>query len=189
MTQADCNRIPTPSQLITNLAYKLKPHHTINQFLRSRLYICTDVNIMQTSVYKLVFQDPDLKKLAPSTLDIGTYTTNTVKIVGSCVPTHDYQIGQDMMFQDVTSKWWYPANITSLCSEPRSYNITTREGVNNRRTHAHLNPYQPQSKMLEAEHSFFQLIEQSSDMWTFKQSDCKKSDKKLIFLWNRTIFS
>ena len=46
---------------------------------------CTDVNIMPASVYKLVFNDPDLKKLAPSTLEIGTYTTDTVKIVGSCL--------------------------------------------------------------------------------------------------------
>ena len=40
---------------------------------------------MSTSVYKLVFQDPDCKKLAPSKLEIHTYTTNTVKLVGSCV--------------------------------------------------------------------------------------------------------
>ena len=38
---------------------------------------------MPVSVYKLVFYDPDLKKLAPSKLEIGTYTTNTVKLVGS----------------------------------------------------------------------------------------------------------
>ena len=36
------------------------------------------------------------------------------------LPTHDYHIGQDVMFQDVTSKQWYPATITSLCPEPRS---------------------------------------------------------------------
>ena len=36
------------------------------------------------SVYKLVLSDPDLKKLASSRLEIGTYTTNTVKLVGSC---------------------------------------------------------------------------------------------------------
>ena len=40
---------------------------------------------MPTSVYKLVFKDSDLKKLAPSTLEIGTYTTDTVKIVGFCI--------------------------------------------------------------------------------------------------------
>ena len=39
---------------------------------------------MPGSVYKLVFQDPDLKKHAPSRLEIETYTTNTVKLVGSC---------------------------------------------------------------------------------------------------------
>ena len=44
-----------------------------------------DVNEMPASVYELVFKDPDLKKLPPSTLEIGTYTTDTVKIVGSCV--------------------------------------------------------------------------------------------------------
>ena len=40
---------------------------------------------MPMSVYKLVFQDPDYKKLAPSKLEIDTYTTNTVKLVGSCM--------------------------------------------------------------------------------------------------------
>ena len=40
---------------------------------------------MPASVYKLVFNDPELKKLAPSTLEIGTYITNTGKIVGSCL--------------------------------------------------------------------------------------------------------
>ena len=40
---------------------------------------------MWASVYKLVLNDPELKKLAPSNLEIGTYTTDTVKIVGSCL--------------------------------------------------------------------------------------------------------
>ena len=39
---------------------------------------------MPASVYKLVFNDPELKKLAHSDLEIDTYTTDTVKIVGSC---------------------------------------------------------------------------------------------------------
>ena len=43
------------------------------------------MNIMPASVCKLVFDDPELKKLAPSTLEIGTYTTDTMKIVGSCL--------------------------------------------------------------------------------------------------------
>ena len=32
-----------------------------------------------------MFQDPDCKKLAPSKLETGTYMTDTVKLVGSCV--------------------------------------------------------------------------------------------------------
>ena len=34
---------------------------------------------------KLVFNDHELKKLAPSDLEIDTYTTNAVKNVGSCL--------------------------------------------------------------------------------------------------------
>ena len=82
--QASLKKIPTPTHPITNLPYRLKPHHTRNQYLRARLDTFTDVNIIPASVYRLVFKDPELKKLAPSTMEIGTYTTDTVKIVGSC---------------------------------------------------------------------------------------------------------
>ena len=74
------------------------------------------------------------------------------------------------MYQDATSKWWYSSTITSLCAQPRHYNITTREGVTYRKTQAHLKPYQPQSKKSEDEHS----VEQSSDMMTLKQAVCKQ---------------
>ena len=66
------------------MAYRLKPQHTRNLYLRARLDTCTDVNLMPASVYKLVFKDPNMQKLTPSILDIGTYTTDIVKIVGSC---------------------------------------------------------------------------------------------------------
>ena len=49
------------------------------------------------------------------------------------LPLHDLHIGQDVMYQDVTSKQWYPATITSLCVQARSHNITTREGVTYRK--------------------------------------------------------
>ena len=39
----------------------------------------------QPVLNKLVFNDSELKKLAPCTLEIGTYTTDTVKNVGSCL--------------------------------------------------------------------------------------------------------
>ena len=76
--------VPKRKHLITNLIYRLKPHHTRNLYLRARLDTCTDVNLMPASVYKLVFNDSKMQKLAPSNLQVGTYTTDTVKIVGSC---------------------------------------------------------------------------------------------------------
>ena len=40
---------------------------------------------MPASVYMVVFNDTELKRLSPSTLEIGTYTTDRVKTVGSCL--------------------------------------------------------------------------------------------------------
>ena len=84
------------------------------------------------------------------------------------LPSHDLHIGQDVMYQDVTSKWWNPATITSLCVHPRSYNITTREGVIYRKAQPHLKPYQTQCKKTEDEHS-------DNDMWTLK-ANCNQFD-------------
>ena len=40
---------------------------------------------MPASVYKLVCKDPECKKLTPSSkLQIGTYTTDKIKVIGSC---------------------------------------------------------------------------------------------------------
>ena len=82
-TQASL-KISTLTHLITNLAYRLKPHHTRNQYLRAKLDTCADVNIIPVSVYILMFKDPELKKLTSSNMEIGTYTTDIVKIVGLC---------------------------------------------------------------------------------------------------------
>ena len=59
------------------------------------------------------------------------------KYKNECLPSHDLHLGEDVMsimFQDSTCKQWFPATITSLCSEPRSYKITTKEGVTYRKT-------------------------------------------------------
>ena len=74
------------------------------------------------------------------------------------LPSHDQHIEQDIMYQDARSKWWYPATITSLCVQPRSYSVTYRK------TQDHLKPYQLQCKKSEGEHSDIQ----SSNMWTLK---------------------
>ena len=76
--------VPKPTHLITNIAYWLKQHHTRNQYLRARIDTCADVNIMPISVYRLLYHDYDLKKLTPSRLQIGTYTTDTVQTIGTC---------------------------------------------------------------------------------------------------------
>ena len=52
----------------------------------------------------------------------------------------------------LNNQWWFPATITKLCKEPRSYIITTKDGVKCRKTQAHLKPYQPQVKKTEDEH-------------------------------------
>ena len=73
-----------PPCLITNLLYRLKMHENRNPYIQARLGTCAVVNIMSASVYKLVFQDSNLEKLIPNKLQIGTYTNDTVKIVGTC---------------------------------------------------------------------------------------------------------
>ena len=59
------------------------------------------------------------------------------------LPTHDLCIIQPIMYQDATTKKWYPATIVSWCEEPRSYIISTDEGIQYRRTQRHLKPYYP----------------------------------------------
>ena len=73
-----------PPYLIINLPHRLKIHENRNLYLRARLDTCADVNIMPASVYKLVFCDPDLEKLTPNKLHIGTHTNDKVKIVRTC---------------------------------------------------------------------------------------------------------
>ena len=77
-------KIPKPVYLMANLAYHLQEHHTRNQYLRARLDTCADVNLMPMAVYSLMFKDPQLKKLTPSNMEIETYTTEVMKIIGMC---------------------------------------------------------------------------------------------------------
>ena len=77
-------KVPRPIHLLANLAYRLKPHHCQNLYLRARLDMGAEVNLMLASVYQLVFADPNMQQLVPSQLQVGTYTTDMVKIIGSC---------------------------------------------------------------------------------------------------------
>ena len=76
-------QIPKLTHLITNIAYQLKQHHIRNQYLRARIDTSAKVNLMSVSVYRLIYHDPDLKKLTPCKLKIRTYTTDTIKIIGT----------------------------------------------------------------------------------------------------------
>ena len=64
-----------------------------------------------------------------------------VKQKNQHLPTHDLCLNQTLMYQEPTSKKWYPVRITKLCKEPRSYIITTEEGTQYRKTQMHLKPY------------------------------------------------
>ena len=76
--------VPKPVYLMANLAYCLQEYHTRNQYLQARLDTCTNVNLMPMAVYCLMFKDPGLKKLIHSNMEIETYTTEVVKIIGMC---------------------------------------------------------------------------------------------------------
>ena len=103
-TQAET---PTPQLLITNLAYKLEPHKK-SQYLRARLDTCSDVNIMSVSVHHFIFKDADCMKLAPSNkLEIGTFTSDKTKVIGSCtlLAVHpDTQCLQEVTFHVTSHK-------------------------------------------------------------------------------------
>ena len=69
---------------MANLVYHLQLHHKRNQYLWARLDTCADVNLMPMVVYCLMFKDPGLRKLTPSSMEVETYTNDVVKIIGTC---------------------------------------------------------------------------------------------------------
>ena len=78
------------------------------------------------------------------------------------------------MYQDPTTKRWFPATFTKLCQEPRSYIIITKEGVQYRKTQAHLKPYNLQNKKVENE-----LVLLKNHMQTVKTLNSKPSTTNL----------
>ena len=91
------------------------------------------------------------------------------------LPTHDLHVGQQVMYQDSTSKHWYPAVIDSLCSEPRSYKIITRDSILYRKNPSHLKPFTPQNKMSQSIQCVSSPIAKSNHMWPVKTESKKKS--------------
>ena len=66
------------------------------------------------------------------------------------LPSHDLCLEQSVMMQDPTTKRWSLVVITKLCKEPRSYEVTTKEGVTYRKMQAHLKPYTPSDNQDQA---------------------------------------
>ena len=79
-------------------------------------------------------------------------------------PTYDLHVGQHVIYQDTTSKHWYPAVIESLCPETRCFKIKTSDGVLYRKMQAHLKPYTPQNKKSQTMQCVSQLMAQSDHM-------------------------
>ena len=87
------------------------------------------------------------------------------------VPSHDLHLDQLVMYQDPNDRRWYLATITRLCQEPRSYLITTRQGVQYRKTQAHLKPYHPQGED--------ELCTQEKHKWTVQCAQNQQSATNL----------
>ena len=88
---------------------------------------------------------------------------------------YDLNVGQHVMYQDSTSKHWYPAVMDSLCSEPRSYKIIKRDSIVYRKTQSHLKPFTPQNKMSQSSKPVSLLMAQSTHMGPVKTESKKKS--------------
>ena len=78
------DKAPKKTYLIANLPYRLKQYQTHHKYLRLRLDTCADVNIIPRSVYQMMFNDSEVKQLAPNDISLGVYTDRQVHILGKC---------------------------------------------------------------------------------------------------------
>ena len=86
------------------------------------------------------------------------------------LPSHDLHLHQAVMHQDPSSKRWYPATITKLYQEPRSYIITTKQGVKYRKTQVHLKSYK-----LQEDTSKNDLLAQNKHKQTVQRAKYKQN--------------
>ena len=102
----DNTKMNKPQHLVTNIESKLQPHRRRTKFLRAKIDTCSNVNLIPNSVYKLIYKDQDCTKLESSNkAAVKTYTTEKIKIVGSCkmfVVHPDKKLLHEVTFQ-VTS--------------------------------------------------------------------------------------
>ena len=124
-------------QIVKNLFYKAKEegkdlykclmvyHNTpLSNSLSSPMQILTS----RSTRFSLALSHAARKQKGPDCEDLRTQCKN------EHLPIHDLHLHQAVMYQDPASKRWYPATITKLCQETRSYIITTKQGVQYRKT-------------------------------------------------------
>ena len=157
-------------QIVKNLFFKAKdegtdPFHSLMIYHNTPLtsYLQSLMQILQsrTARSQLPMSNAVRKQLGLSSDQLRVKTKN------EHLPSHNLCVGQNVMFQDSINKRWFPATITSLCKEPTSYKIMTKDGVTYRKTQVHLKPYRPQNKQHEAGHS----IMKKCDKWTVKPAN------------------
>ena len=88
------------------------------------------------------------------------------------LPLHDLHLGQDVIMQDLTSKRQSPAVITSICKDPRSYQVTTSDNVTYRKMQAHLKLYKPEIKTAQ--------VAKSCHMWPLTKTGNKTKNNDSI---------
>ena len=131
-------------QIIKNLFYKVKEegqdlHKCLmiyrNTPLSSHLQSCMQILSSRATRSTLLLSNVAKRQMGIQSEELRAKQKN------QHLPTHDLCLNHTVMYQEPTSKKWYPARITRLCKEPRSYIITTEEGTQYRKTQMHLKPY------------------------------------------------
>ena len=124
-------------QIVKNLFYKAKKEgkgfvHMFNGMLYAPLSNSLQ-SLMQILSSRSARSDLPMSNAGRKQLELACVDLRN-KYKNEHLPLHDLHIDQAVMYQDSTSKGWYPANITRLCKDPRSYIITIKEGVQYRKT-------------------------------------------------------
>ena len=96
-------------------------------------------------------------------------------VIHAVLPTHDLNVGQQVMYQDSVSEGWYPAIIDSSCPKPRSLKINTRHGITYRKAQSHLKPFTPQNNNLQSNQCMSPPMAQSNNMLVVKTEPKKRS--------------
>ena len=79
-------QVRAPKRLFANLPLVNQHHHSRRTYLRTRLDLAADVNLMPVSAYVKLTGDKDLKQLGPIRCKMTTYTKDAIKNLGSvCV--------------------------------------------------------------------------------------------------------